>query len=80
MAQIIDIHDPAANLPELVERVGNGEEIVIERDGKPVAVLTPAPENAPKKQGRSLLGLFEGQFKMTDDFDDPVPGMEDYYK
>lgn len=32
----------------------------------------------PKKPAKRKLGLAKGMVKMKDDFDDPIPGMEDY--
>jgi prevent-host-death family protein len=40
-----------ANLSELLDRVGRGEEIVITRDGRPAARLVPA-EGGPKRAGK----------------------------
>lgn len=63
------MHEAKTHLSRLVERVENGEEIVIGRAGRPVAKLVPydAPR-APRK-----LGGLEGQIVIHDDFDDPLP-------
>lgn len=38
----VDVRDAEAQLPDLIERVENGEEVVLGRSGKPAARLTPA--------------------------------------
>ena len=45
---IIDIEAAGARLPELIEDAGAGEEILISRDGEPVARLVPVPRPTPK--------------------------------
>jgi prevent-host-death family protein len=53
----------------LLEAVEAGERIVIARAGEPVAVLTPyRAATRPRK-----LGLFRGQAKIHDDFDELPP-------
>jgi len=46
------------HLPQLLERVANGERILITNRGKPVAMLVPAEVAAPKSPaevGREML-------------------------
>jgi prevent-host-death family protein len=43
------VADAKANLPRLIDRAMQGEEVVITRHGKPVAELRPAP--APARTG-----------------------------
>jgi prevent-host-death family protein len=61
---IIDLFDARANLSRLVEQVESGAEteIIIARNGKPVARLVPiaAPAKSEKR-----LGLLAGQFPVT---------------
>jgi prevent-host-death family protein len=60
-----DIHDVAANLPHLIERVEHGEEIVISRAGTPVAKIVPHTDPADRR-GR---GSLRGQLVMAPDWD-----------
>ena len=65
----VNMHEAKTHLSQLVERVAQGEEVVICKSGKPVAKLVPAaPENRPR-----VPGSMEGQIVMHDDFDDPLP-------
>ena len=63
----IGMHEAKTQLSKLVERVENGEEIVITRRGEPAARLVP------ERRGEgfaSLLASWHGQVKIADDFDE----------
>ncbi len=59
--------EAAARLSALVDRVADGEDIVIARDGKPVARLVPV--GAPPSLA-ALHGAMRGQIHFAEDFDD----------
>ena len=45
---IVDVHEAKTNFSKLLDRVVNGEEIVIGRAGKPLARLVPfRPRGSP---------------------------------
>ena len=64
----VNMHEAKSNLSRLVEAVETGaeSEVIIARNGKPVARLT-AIEGVQRKPIR--FGLAKGQFKLPDDFD-----------
>jgi prevent-host-death family protein len=65
--QQVNIHEAKTHFSKLVERAEAGEEIVIARNGKPVAKLV---RYAERKEPRKL-GAWEGQgFWVSDDFDE----------
>jgi len=66
----ISIQDLERNLAGALGRVENGESLLVTKDGAPVAELRPTrrPESEPRPHG-----LAKGQFKVPDDFDDPLP-------
>jgi prevent-host-death family protein len=71
----INMHEAKTNLSRLVDRVAEGEEIVIARNGEPVALLSPI-RRAVRKPGR-----LKGRIRMTADFDAPLPqGLLDAWK
>jgi prevent-host-death family protein len=72
MAQV-NIHEAKTHLSKLLERVEGGEEIVIARYGKPVAVLQRYHDkpSEPRK-----LGAWKGRVWISEDFDDPLPEIE----
>jgi prevent-host-death family protein len=64
----IDVDDANHHLPNLLERVEQGEEIVIAQAGYPVAKLVRI--EAPKARH---FGLDVGRFVVPDDFNEPLP-------
>lgn len=65
----VNVHEAKTHLSRLLKRVQSGEEIVLAKNGHPIARLVPLP-GAPK---RRVPGSARGQFTMSDDFDAPLP-------
>ncbi len=63
--EILSISGAKDHLEAVIEKVINGEEVVLEKDGKPVAKIVPFE---PARQNRRL-GMFKGQIRISDDFD-----------
>jgi prevent-host-death family protein len=68
MADTYNMHDAKTQLSRLAERAAKGEEIVIARNGHPLARLVPLDERKPR-----TLGLWRDSVWISDDFDDPLP-------
>jgi prevent-host-death family protein len=66
----VSLEDAEARLPALVERAAAGEEIVIEKAGRPRARLVAVSEAQSK---RRLGGFLRGQIRIGEDFNDPLP-------
>ncbi len=66
--ETINIAEAKARLPELIERVAGGEEIILSRNGKPRARLVPLEE---KK--KYVFGAGKGKWEFIGDFDAPLP-------
>jgi prevent-host-death family protein len=66
MAQV-GMHEAKTQLSQLVARAEAGEDIVIARNGKPVARLVPV---ATTTSFASLRGRYRGQIVIADDFDE----------
>jgi len=65
---IVDVHEAEKHLFQLLERVSQGERIVICKDGQPVADLVP------HRRTRVILGGLKGRFVYDDEtFDEPDP-------
>jgi prevent-host-death family protein len=60
----VNMHFAKTHLSRLVERVEEGEELIISRAGKPVAKLVPMPR---KKPGKRKLGGWEGKVRVPSD-------------
>jgi prevent-host-death family protein len=69
MATIINIHEAKTHLSKLLERVKQGEEIILAKAGKPYARLVPF--EAPKERE---LGFVTG--RLTEAFFEPLPEEE----
>jgi prevent-host-death family protein len=65
----VNVHEAKTHLSRLLERVAAGEEIVIARNGKPVAKLVGIQEDLSPR----TFGSMRGQIKLADDFDAPLP-------
>ncbi len=65
--ELINVHQAKTHLSRLLERVGEGEEIVIAKSGRPVAKLVRFPPE-PRHPGR-----LKGKIRMAPDFDAPLP-------
>ena len=65
----VNIDEAKTDLPKLLEWVALGEEVVIVRDGKPVAKLVAVHSESKKR----VFGSAKGEFVVPDDFNDPLP-------
>ena len=70
MVMTVDLSEAKDQLPSLLDRAVAGEEVVITRDGQPVAKLVPVPKigQEPRKPANAL-----GVTYIADDFDAPLP-------
>jgi prevent-host-death family protein len=60
------MHEAKTTLSQLVERAEAGEDIVIARNGKPVARLVPIAASSSLAEVR---GAWRGRVRLADDFD-----------
>jgi prevent-host-death family protein len=65
MATVVNMHDAKSSLSHLVKRAASGEEILIARNGRPVARLT----RLSSRKSTAPIGAFAGKLHMADDFD-----------
>jgi prevent-host-death family protein len=63
------LYEAKTHLSELVERAATGEEIIIAKNGVPMAMLVALPKKSPKRKP----GGWEGKVWIADDFDAPLP-------
>jgi prevent-host-death family protein len=63
-----NLYDAKTRLSELVDRAAAGEEIVIAKNGRPLARLGPMPAEKPNR----TPGGWEGMVWVADDFDAPL--------
>ena len=67
----VNVHEAKTHLSRLLAKVEAGEDIVIARNGTPVARIVPV-----KRQGRRQFGSMKGRIKFDDSFFDPLPEEE----
>lgn len=63
----VSIHAAKTQLSKLLDPVEDGEAVVIQRRGKPVAQFVPI-----RKRRRSPLGAMRGEFQMIDGWEQPL--------
>ncbi len=74
MATTVNMSDAKSSLSKLAARAAAGEDIIIARAGKTVAMLT----RVPNAGGKRLLGLLQGKIRIAEDFDEPLAEFSDY--
>ncbi len=70
----ITLQNAEKNWTEILQKALNGEEVIIERDGKPVAKLSPI------KADEDWFGMDEGKGWIADDFDDTPQDIVDAFE
>jgi prevent-host-death family protein len=65
----VNIHEAKTQFSKLIARVEAGEDIVIARDGTPVARLVAIRQSVAKR----VPGRDRGLFSVPEDFDAPLP-------
>ena len=65
----VNIYEAKTKLSQLVDKAAAGEDVVVSRNGKPVARLT---QLGPVRR-KITFGLLKGRLKVPPDFDAPLP-------
>jgi prevent-host-death family protein len=65
--ETVNIHEAKTHLSRLLERVAQGDSVVIARAGKPIAKIVPL--NADEAKPAQRLGFMAGRMRVPDDFD-----------
>ena len=66
----VNVYQAKTQLSRMIDRAAAGDDIVISRNGKPVARLCPLAQ-----QPRTIeFGLLKGRVEIAADFDAPLPG------
>lgn len=69
MTKILSVNE--VSMQTVIALTRNGDEIVLEENGKPIAKITPIEET--KEQKTRVAGLGKGTMWMSDDFDVELP-------
>lgn len=65
----INIYEAKTRLSQLVDKAAAGEDVVVSRNGKPLARIT---QLQVRKRGIAF-GVLKGKLKVPSDFDSPLP-------
>lgn len=65
----VNIYEAKTRLSQLVDKAAAGEDVVVSRNGKPLARITRL--DAPKRRVR--FGVLKGKLTIPEDFDAPLP-------
>ena len=68
----VNTHEAKTHLSRLLDRVLAGEDIVVARDGLPIARLIPYQQ----AESRPPFGFAQGDFEVADTFFEPLPADE----
>jgi antitoxin (DNA-binding transcriptional repressor) of toxin-antitoxin stability system len=85
MAVIANIHEAKTTLSKLIQRALDGEEVIIAKAGTPLVELKAiSPEigdrEAVRQARRAMVGMFEGQMILSDDWEDSAFDAETHRK
>ena len=67
----VNVHEAKTHLSRLLGKVEAGEDVVIARNGTPIARLVPV-----KRQGKRQFGIMKGRIRLDDSFFEPLPEEE----
>ena len=70
--ETLNVSEARSQLSRLIDRAAAGEDVLIARNGRPVARLTQLGEGARPRR----LGVLAGEVEIDDDFDAPLPPEE----
>jgi prevent-host-death family protein len=74
MASItVGMHEAKTNFSRLVRRAQEGDDVVVENNGTPVARIIAYAGEPPR---RRVGGFARGTFWIAEDFDAPLPDLE----
>lgn len=70
----VNVHEAKTNLSKLIQKVVDGEEVVIAKGNLPIIKLVLIENLKPQRR----LGTAKGKVKIADDFDEPLEDFKEY--
>jgi len=71
------MHEAKSQLSRLVALAERGEEVVIQRSGRPVARLVTVQ---PRRPVAEAFGALRGEIELADDFDELPAGFVEHFR
>jgi len=72
----VGMHEAKSQLSRLVDLAERGEEIIIQRSGRPVARLVALERHRPIAEA---FGSMSGEIELADDFDELPPDFTEHF-
>ena len=69
MITYVTLPEATANITQLLDRVQQGEQVIISQDGQAIAHISPANRD----QTPRIPGQYAGKLIIPDNFNDPLP-------
>jgi prevent-host-death family protein len=73
----VGMHEAKSQLSRLVDLAERGEDVVIQRSGRPVARLVAVQRRRPVAEA---FGALRGQIELSGDFDDLPPELAEHFR
>lgn len=73
----VGMHEAKSQLSRLVDLAVGGEEVIIQRSGRPVARLVAMPRRRPVAEA---FGALRGEIELAEDFDELPPGFAEHFR
>lgn len=73
----VGMHEAKSQLSRLVDLVERGEEVVIQRSGRPVARLVTVES---RRSVADAFGALQGQIELAEDFDELPDGFVEHFR
>ncbi len=70
----VNVNEAKTNLSKLIQKVVDGEEVVIAKGNQPIIKLVLIENLKPQRR----LGTAKGKIKIADDFDEPLEDFKEY--
>lgn len=70
----VNVHQAKTNLSKLIQKVVDGEEVIIAKGNRPIVKLVLLKHGAPNRQ----LGSAIGKIIISDNFDEPIEDFKEY--
>lgn len=67
--QTYNVEEAKAHLPRLLREAASGAEVIIAKEGIPMARISRIEESKPQIR----FGVLKGRVKVSEDFDAPLP-------
>ena len=70
----VNVHEAKTHLSKLINKVLEGEDVIIAKGNKPVVKMTMIDDLKPKRK----LGSAKGKIRIMEDFNEPLEDFKEY--